>query len=166
MMVCLGRIVIALFAAALMLPAVQACSAPIEQNPKLEPYSDDPQAHKINVNLLRLEERVRDEHMSWIDAASAIGIVTTPEGVMLDIVTRALGPDVQKKFLIPGVTIVHFSPTYSRVAAIIDDPALLHTLAQISEVTLISPEYGATTQGGAQRLQRVTPEKSIQKITA
>lgn len=124
-----------------------ACTSNLTGNPKVEQYSNDPQAYKISVKLLQLEQRMRREQLSLTEAAVGTAIVATPRGVMLNIVTTRLDADIQKKFAIPGVIVLNFSPRYHRVALSIDDIALLHRLADIPEVTMISPEYGARTHG-------------------
>lgn len=116
---------------------------------KVERYSTAPEAKKISVNLLRLEEKVRTEGVSPAVAVANTAIATVDSGVLLDIRTTRLDADVKKKFQLSGVTVRHFSPKYNRVSVIIDDLALLYQLAKIPEVQMINPEYGARTHGGA-----------------
>ena len=117
-------------------------------HPKVERSSKQPEAAKIHVNLLRLEEQVRSEDVSLAEAAAHMGLVTVGSGVLLDILTSHLDPSVAQKFERPGVTVRHVSTKYQRVAVVIDDLALLYELAQIPEVRMISPEYGAKTNIG------------------
>ncbi|MEE9293850.1 MAG: CFI-box-CTERM domain-containing protein [Phycisphaerae bacterium] len=117
--------------------------------PKVDRYSKVPEAAKINVNLLRLEEKARTEGASLTAAAAHTAIVRVANGVVLDIVTSRLDPSVEKKFLMPGVTVRHFSAKYNRVSVVIDDLTLLYELAKIPEVRMILPEYGARTHVGS-----------------
>ncbi|MDX8411590.1 MAG: PKD domain-containing protein, partial [Mariprofundaceae bacterium] len=116
---------------------------------KVQYYSNAPQADKISVNLLQLESQARTKGVSLAAAAANTVFTTASGGVALDIVTSHLGPDVERKLRIPGVTVRHISEKYNRASVVISDPALLYQLASIPEVRSIRPEYGAITHVGA-----------------
>ena len=155
--------VAALIAAVMMVPACvneqdsgaepnKASNAPgAASNPKLAAYSQAPGAQKIDLNLLRLAQKVRSEDLSLRQGARHAGFVAVGKGMVLDIVTNDIQTDDQHKFRLPGVDIRHFSPKYNRVSVMIRDLDRLHELAALPEVRSIAPEYGATTRGGSQR---------------
>lgn len=117
---------------------------------KVAYYSSAPEAQKITVNLLRLDYQVRTQGTPLPAAAAAIGIDTIGNGIPLEIFTTKINAAVVRKLNLPGVRVHHVSAPYQRVSVIIEDLALLFTLARIREVRMISPAYGATTDNTAQ----------------
>ena len=103
------------------------------------------ETNKINAKLLELERRVKVERQSLKQASASMAIVTSDRGVELDIVTSQLDESVEKQLAMPGVTLRHVSRKYNRVSATINDLSLLHELARIPQVVMISPQYPART---------------------
>jgi hypothetical protein len=108
-----------------------------------------PEAEKINIQLLRLEHRVRTQGVPLVATAIAMGISTIDDRIGLEVYVSPLDAKVVRKLQIPGVSVRHVSMQYRRVLVVINDLALLYYLARIPEVRAISPEYGATTHTGA-----------------
>lgn len=124
---------------------------------KVAYYSSVPEAQKITVNLLRLDYQVRTQGTPLPTAAAAIGIDTIGNGIPLEIFTTKINAAVVRKLNLPGVRVHHVSAAYQRVSVIIEDLALLFTLARIREVRMISPAYGATTDNTAQDGPHMAP---------
>lgn len=118
-------------------------------NAKVERYSKAPSAEKINVNLLRVEQRMRSPGITLATAIANSGMRTDAKGLRLNILTDNLDAVVKEKFSLPGVRVTDFSERYKRVAVTIDDPTRLFDLANIPEVRRIAPEYGARTHVGS-----------------
>ena len=116
---------------------------------KPEPTKMTPSQRKIDAKLLRLDHQVRKEGVSITAAAASMGVLTTGDRVLLDIVIDRQATDIAAKLSRPGVLLKHVSTTYGRVSAAINDPALLYELAALPEVRMIMPEYGARTHDGA-----------------
>ncbi|MDH3602660.1 MAG: hypothetical protein OEU26_23850 [Candidatus Tectomicrobia bacterium] len=148
-----------LLASAFCLIALPSCTqAQPAAHPKMQPYAMIPEAEKINVQLLRLEHRVRTQGEPLGSTAIAMGISTFEDRIGLEVYVSPLDAKIVRKFQLPGVNVRHVSMQYQRVLLVIDDLALLYDLARIPEVRVISPEYGATTNpgvmGGSNRAQQ------------
>jgi hypothetical protein len=139
-----------LLVSAFCLIVLPSCTRPQPAaHPKMPPYAMIPQAEKINIQLLRLEHRVRTEGAPLGATAIAMGFSTVDDRIGLEVFVSPLDAKVVRKFQLPGVNVRHVSMQYRRVLLVINDLALLYSLARIPEVRLISPEYGATTNTGA-----------------
>ena len=139
--------------------ALPSCTPPQPAaHPKIQPYAMIPEAEKINIQLLRLEHRVRTQGAPLGSTAMAMGISTFDDRIGLEVYVSPIDAKIVRKFQLPGVSVRHVSMQYRRVLLVIDDLALLYTLARIPEVRGISPEYGATTNtdtlGGSKSAQR------------
>ena len=118
-------------------------------NPKLAPYSKAPEAEKISLNLLQLEQDIRHQHLSLTRAAASRALATQGHGLRLDILTRHLNAHVEAELVQAGAQILHLSPSHQRVTVSVQDPAVIHQLARIPDVLMISPDYGATVYTGS-----------------
>ena len=140
----------ALLISAFCLLALPSCTRPQPvAHAKMQPYAMIPEAEKINIQLLRLEHRVRTQGVPLVATATAMGISTVDDRIGLEVFVSPLDAKIVRKFQLPGVNVRHVSMQYRRVLLVINDLALLSSLARIPEVRVISPEYGATTHTGA-----------------
>lgn len=103
---------------------------------------------KINGQLLRLDQRVRTEGDSIVAAAAGMGFMTTEDSVLLDISIDRNAVNIARKLSRHGAQLKHVSIRYGRVSAAINDVALLYELADLPEVHMIMPQYGARTHSG------------------
>ena len=148
-----------LLASAFCLIALPSCTQPQPAaHSKMQPYAMIPEAEKINIKLLHLEHHVRTQGVPLVATAMAMGISTFDDRIGLEVYVSPIDAKIVRKFQIPGVSVRHVSMQYRRVLLVINDLALLYTLARIPEVRVISPEYGATTNtgaiGGSNRVQQ------------
>jgi hypothetical protein len=116
---------------------------------KVDMYAKTPEAVKINANLLRLESRMKSESMTLVAAAASVAAKSDEHGIHVEVITTRPGAEVAGYLELPGVTIVHASPTYNRVLVSLNALSLLHGLAQLPEVEMLSPEYGGMSNVGA-----------------
>ena len=131
----------------LCLMALPSCApSPTIQHPKLRRYATASEAEKINIQLLRLEYRVRAEGRPLVATASAMGISTIGDSIGLEIIVSPLDANIVRKFQFPGVKVRHVSMQYRRVLLVVNELSSLYDLARIPEVRVISPEYGVATQ--------------------
>lgn len=135
-------------AAALWISALPACQVQSVHR-KVMPYATAASAEKIDRNLLRLEADVRSGGKRLDTAAAEMGIKTVSGRLRLDIITQPLDASIVRKLQLSGVVVHDVSFRYQRVSVTIADPALIYDLAQIPEVRMILPDYGATTSHGA-----------------
>jgi hypothetical protein len=126
--------------------ATTTSSKPAQSPTSTRQISEPAETKKINAKLLELERRVKHEQLTIQQASANMAIVTSEHGVSLDIVTRDLNADVERQLAMPGVTVQYVSHKYNRVTASISDLSLLHELAKIPQVVMISPQYPARTQ--------------------
>lgn len=139
-----------LLTSAFCLIVLPSCTRPQPAaHPKMQPYAMIPEAEKINIQLLRLEHRVRTQGVPLVATAIAMGISTVDDRIGLEVLVSPLDAKIVRKFQLPGVNVRHVSMQYRRVLLVINDLALLYSLARIPEVRVISPEYGAMTNTGA-----------------
>ena len=124
-------------------------------HPKVRPYATAVDAEKIDTNLLRLVTHVRRDGKPLDVAAAEMGMATVSGRLRLDLLTQPLDDSTIQKIQLPGVAVHHVSRRYQRVSVSIVNLTLLNDLAQIPEVRMILPDYGATTfhETGAHSLQ-------------
>lgn len=149
-----GRLSARVWAVLLLSASIGACNT-TASNPSSDTVSkpastrqasESAETKKINAKLLELERRLKDEQVTIRQATANMAIVTSKDGVSLDIVTRDLDAEVEKQLAMPGVTIHYVSHKYNRVTASVSDLSLLHELAKIPQVVMISPQYPARKQ--------------------
>jgi hypothetical protein len=141
---------VVLLTSAFCLLVLPSCTRPQPTaHPKMQPYAMIPEAEKIDIQLLRLEHRVRTQGVPLVATAIAMGISTVGDRIGLEVFVSPLDAQIVRKFQLPGVNVRHVSMQYRRVLLVINDLTLLYSLARIPEVRIISPEYGATTNTGA-----------------
>jgi len=115
---------------------------------KVKASAITPWRTKISSNLLCAESKSRTGKISFVNIAARMGMLTSKDGVALDITTTRLDADVKRKFNLSGITINLISVKYNRVSLSIHDSSLLKQLAAIPEVRMIMPEYGARNRAG------------------
>lgn len=126
-----------------------AIATPALAHPKLNNFTDrSPAVDKIGVNLLMLEQDVREGRVAQHDGATRATIQSDAQGIWLDVVFRSVTPAVVDKIRQLGATVHHVSYLYQRASVHIDNLALIYKVAEIAEVAMVAPEYGAQTQVG------------------
>ena len=122
-------------ASAFCLIALPACTRPQPAaHPKMQPYAMIPEAEKINIQLLRLEHRVRTQGAPLVATAMAMGISTVEDRIGLEVYVSPLDAKIVRKFQIPGVSVRHVSMRYQRMLLVINDLTLLYTHGLIARV--------------------------------
>lgn len=85
-----------------------------------------------------------DDPAAFRTAAAERGLVTTADGVVLDIQTRNLTPADRDAFNLPGLKVRSFRPEYERIDGVARTPEVIRAVAKIPGVRAVMPAAQST----------------------
>lgn len=116
--------------------------------PKLPEQAGDPNLVKVDSKLLKLGEQISArpsltvrEAVRVLPEASLFALDAKQKAVLVEAICTNLDDNVLRKFALPGVEVVNYSPKYKRVTLAVSDLAELKAIAGIPEVGMVTPVY-------------------------